>query len=345
LAETLLFVPVLLKHFLCGEKSTEFTMASVSQLYNRKEERWDPEILRAFRLPERIFPSVVSPAKMIGEVKREILEKSSMQSLSVCAVGQHDTASAVASIPSLDPEFAYISSGTWSLVGTETDLLITTDEAFQENFANEGGVCGTNRFSKNVMGLWLIQEYQRELEAQGQRRTFAEMDREAQSAEPFVNVIDPDDLRFFEPGEIAGKIRGICRETRQPAPDTIGAFLRCMQESLALAYRDTLEKLERVTGRIYPVVHIIGGGAQSALLNQMTASATKKPVLAGPYEATAIGNLCVQFMAAGEIHNLPEARRIVRASFPVREFLPGEGSAWDAAYERFLSVKYQGVPK
>ncbi len=338
-ADQLLFVPDLLNFFLSGERITEFTIASVSQLFNRNDSQWDPEITQAFDLPHRIFPKISPTARKLGEVKREILEKTGVGSLSIYSVGHHDTASAVVAVPSLEDNFAYISSGTWSLVGTETMQMITTDLAFQDNFANEGGVGNTNRFSKNVAGLWLIQEFQHQLISSKINRSFEEMDIEAEKAKPFTSIINPDDDRFFEPDDIVKKIQNFCLDSQQPVPETIGEVTRCIKESLALAYRETLEKLEKLVGWQFPCVYIIGGGAKSDLLNRLTASAVNKPVLAGPFEATAIGNLCTQYLATGEIHDLKEIRRIVRSSFPIREYLPHNSTAWEIAYDRFLTMK------
>ena len=338
-AKSLLFLPDLFNFFLCGEKAAEYTIASVSQVYNHIESRWDPKIIQAFAIPQGIFPEVIPSASKLGDARPDILDLAGTGPFAIHTVGHHDTASAVAAVPSLENHFAYISSGTWSLMGTETDEMITSDPAFHCNFANEGGVGGRNRFLKNIMGLWLIQECQRQFESRGIVYTFEEMDREAETALPFRSIIDPDDALFFQPGDMIGKIQSRCREWGQPIPQTVGEITRCIKESLALVYRATLDKLEEVTGFGIPCIHIIGGGAKSRLLNQFAASAMKRPVLAGPYEAAAIGNLCAQFISAGEIDNLGAARRIIRASFDVREFLPEEDSGWDEAYERFLLIK------
>lgn len=340
-AGKLLFVPDLLNFFLCGEQSTEFTIASVSQLFNRKDTQWDSEIIRAFDIPHQIFPNIVPTAEKIGEVKREVLEKAGTGSLSIYSVGHHDTASAVVAVPSLEENFAYISSGTWSLVGTVTKQMITSDRAFQDNFANEGGVGKTNRLSKNIVGLWLLQEFQHQLRILKKYRTFKEMENEAENIQPFTSIINPDDDHFFEPGDIVKKIQTFCRESHQPIPESIGEVSRCIMESLAFAYRETIEKLEKLVGWQFPCIHIIGGGAKSTLLNRMTATAVNKPVLAGPFEATAIGNLCTQYLAAGEIHDLKDIRRIVRSSFQIREYLPTNFTSWDFAYERYLTIKYK----
>jgi rhamnulokinase len=342
-ADKLLFVPDLLNFWLCGKGSTEFTIASVSQLFNRNDNQWDSEILRAFDLPEQIFPKVVLPAGKLGAVKKEILDQSGLSALSIFTVGHHDTASAVVAVPGLDNHFAYISSGSWSLIGTETSRMITSEGAFRENFANEGGVGNTNRFIKNVNGLWLLQEFQRQLRAQKVPRTFAELEKEAQAAKPFRSIIDPNDACFFDPGDIVEKIQAFCHESTQPIPETICEVTRCIQESLALAYRDTIEKMEELTGWKFPCVHVIGGGARNTLLNRMAASAMNKPILAGPFEATAIGNLCAQFMAAGEIKSLKEARSIIRSSFKLREYLPENSPAWDAAYVKFQMIRNREI--
>ena len=280
--------------------------------------------------------------KKLGDVKKDIVERIGTGSFSIHTVGHHDTASAVVAVPSLEENFAYISSGTWSLVGTETKQMITSDLAFHENFANEGGVSNTNRLSKNVIGLWLVQEFQRQLMSQGIQRTFEEMDNEAENTKPFNSIINPDDERFFEAGDIVEKIQMFCREHHQPVPETVGEITRCIKESLAFSYRETLEQLEKIVEKQFPCLHIIGGGAKSALLNSMTASATNKPVLAGPFDATAIGNLCTQYMAAGEINSLQELRRIVRGSFQIYEYLPNNISSWNEAYMRFLTIKEKG---
>jgi rhamnulokinase len=338
-AKSLLFIPDLIDFFLCGEKTAEYTIASVSQVYNRLENHWDPDIMAAFNIPPGLFPRVVPSATQLGQARRAILQQTGAGPFSICTVGHHDTASAVAAVPSLEEHFAYISSGTWSLLGTETTEMIRSVGAFQANFANEGGVGGRNRFSKNIMGLWLLQECQRQLAAQGTACTFAEMDAQAETAPAFRSIIDPDDPLFFQPGDFIGKLQTRCREWRQPVPETVGQITRCIKESLALAYRFNLEKLEELTGIKYPFIHIIGGGAKSTLLNRFTASALARPVLVGPFEATALGNLCVQFISAGEIADLQQARQVIRASIHMTEILPENEHAWDEAYTRFLSLK------
>ncbi|MHB8087826.1 MAG: rhamnulokinase [Anaerolineaceae bacterium] len=338
-AKRLLFVPDLINFLLCGNAAAEFTIASVSQLFNRQSADWDEDILRAFNLPRTLFPQVVETGIHLGTVKAEILAELGVTSFDIMTVGHHDTASAVAAIPAADEKFAYISSGTWSLMGVETDQMNTSDEAFNLNLANEGGVGGKNRLIKNIMGLWLLQECQRQFCENGLNLSIEDLDAMAQKETPFRSLIDPNDEIFFDPGGMIGKIQNWCQQTHQPVPENPGQITRCIKESLALCYRETLEMLEKVTQQKIASVHIIGGGAKSDLLNQFAASTMHIPVYAGPYEATAIGNLCTQFMARGELSNLAEIRSVVRSSFAVREYTPLDKSAWDDAYEKFINLK------
>ncbi|MBA4385236.1 MAG: rhamnulokinase, partial [Anaerolinea sp.] len=250
----------------------------------------------------------------------------------------HDTASAVAAVPAANDKFAYISSGTWSLMGVETDQMITTDEAYRLNLANEGGVGGRNRLIKNIMGLWLLQECQRQFCENGLNLSIEDLDALAQKETPFRSLINPNAQVFFGPGGMIGRIQNWCLQTKQPIPENPGQITRCIKESLALCYRESIEMLERVTQTKYDCVHILGGGAKSNLLNQFAASAMQIPVYAGPYEATAIGNLCTQFMAVGEISDLAEIRSVVRSSFESREFTPQEASVWNDAYQKYVNL-------
>ena len=306
--------------------------------FNRKENKWDDRIFQAFNIPSDIFPQVIPSSTYLGSAKREILAKTGAKKFSVCTVGHHDTASAVAAVPSLEKNYAYISSGTWCLMGIVTDKMITSEAAFKNNFANEGGVGGKNRFLKNIMGLWLIQECQRQFREQGINTTFEEMDIEADEVVPFRSIVNPDDPIFFQPGNMIGKIQNKCRETNQFIPETPAEINRCIKESLALAYRKTLKQIEEIAELKIPLIHIIGGGAKSDLLNQFAASAMGIPVLAGPYEAAATGNLCAQFISSGELSGWNEARTIIRNSFTLKEYLPDRKNEWDDAYGRFLNI-------
>lgn len=337
-ASTLLFVPELLDYFLSGEKCAEFTIASVSQAYNRIHGIWDEQILQPLGIPVKTFPHVIPPATVIGQAQKSILRNTGSGNFKICTVCHHDTASAVMAVPSAEKHFAYISSGTWSLMGTEMDEMITSSEAYDYNFANEGGFGGKNRFLKNIMGLWLLQECKRQFDSQGQNLDYAELDLLAGQSAPFRSLINPNDPVFFEPGDMVEKIRRQCMTTNQPLPETPGEITRCIKESLALAYRNTLEHIESATGNAISHVHIIGGGAQSTLLNRFAASAMGKPVFAGPFEAAAIGNLCAQFVAAGDLGGLSDVREIIRNSFAIQEFLPENAAEWDDAYGRFIRI-------
>jgi rhamnulokinase len=338
MAERFLYVPDLLNHELCGSMSTEYTIASVSQAFDQNRREWDDEIISLFGLPRRIFPEVLPPATLLGQARRSILDATGAEPFNVVTVCEHDTASAVLAVPSLQKDFAYISSGTWSLMGTETGAIITAESAFRFNFANEGGFGYRNRFLKNIMGLWLIQEIKRELDAGGIQTSYEQMDAEAEHVPPLRSLIDPDDEIFYPAGDMAGRVRDYCARTGQPVPASPGELNRCVKESLALAYRRTLEKIEAETGKTIPCVHIIGGGAQSTLLNRFAASAMDRTVLAGPFEATALGNTTAQLAAAGEIKDIGEARQVIADSFKLQEFVPQDRQAWEDAYGRFLSL-------
>ncbi len=337
-ASTLLFVPELLDYFLSGERAAEFTISSVSQCYNRGQGDWDDHILQPLGIPRRIFPRVIPPATVIGKAQKSVLSETGAGAFDVVAVCHHDTASAVMAVPSREKHFAYISSGTWSLMGTETCDMITTPQAFSYNFANEGGFAGTNRFLRNIMGLWILQECKRAFDAEGLGLSYAQLDVLAREAAPFRSLINPVDPIFFSPDNMIGKIRRKCEETGQPLPESPGEITRCIKESLALAYRSTLEKIEEVAGFTIPHVHILGGGAQSVLLNEFAASAMDRPVYAGPFEAAAIGNIAAQLIAAGELSDLFEARSLIRDSFPIEEYLPQDVAAWEDAYARFTAL-------
>ncbi|MEI6100247.1 MAG: rhamnulokinase family protein [Eubacteriales bacterium] len=337
-ASRLLFVPELLDYFLSGEIVAEYTISSVSQAMNRESGDWDDTILKLLGIPQKIFPKIVPSATKIGKAQKSILAQTGTKEFTVCSVCHHDTASAVMAVPSLKTHFAYISSGTWSLMGTETTELITTPSAFKYNFANEGGFNGTNRFLKNIMGLWLLQECQREFDTAGLNLTYEALDAMAEKCKPFRSVINPNSQEYFHPGNMVQKIQQQCSQIGQPVPETPGEINRCIKESLAFAYRDTLEHIILETGFDIPFVHIIGGGAKSILLNQYAASAMARPVYAGPVEAAAIGNLCAQFIAAGELTGLTDAREIINNSFEIHEYLPQNIAQWEDAYCRYKEM-------
>lgn len=338
-AKTLLFMPDLLNYFLTGEKKTEYTIASTSQMFDSQKHVWAYEILENLGIRTDIFTDVVYPGERIGVLKKELAEELGVGRIPVIAVASHDTGSAVASVPVTETkDFIYISSGTWSLMGVELDKPIISDKAMQYNFTNEGGVNKTIRFLKNIMGLWLIQESRRQWEREGTLLSFDELEKQAREAKPFESLIDPDYEAFQTPGNMPEKIREYCRMTNQPVPQTKGAVIRCIAQSLAFRYRKTIEDMEDATGRKYSVINIVGGGIKDKMICQFTANATKRIVEAGPTEATSIGNVIVQAIASGAVKNLEEGRKIVKNSFDITRYEPQEEPAWDAAYKKWCEI-------
>lgn len=337
-AHRLLFTPDLLAYFLTGEQTTEYTMASTGQLTDPRTRTWSQPIFDAFSLPSGLFTDIVEPGTVRGTIQRAS-EMGLPDGVKVVAVGQHDTASAVAAVPATGGRFAYISSGTWSLLGTEVDTPVISSGVLGANYTNEGGVFGKTRVLKNIMGLWMIQECRRVWLSEGACEDFAGLAKMAEAETPFVAFVNPDDERFLPRGDMPEHIRAYCRETNQPVPTSHGQIARIIYESLALKYRWAIRRLERdILGYAIDKLHIVGGGSNNTLLNRMTSNAIGKPVIAGPGEATAIGNLLMQAVALSEIGTLSELREVVRSSFETVEFLPQDGAAWDDAYGRFLRV-------
>lgn len=339
-AKALLFTPDLLSYFLTGEMGTEYTIASTAQLTDPRTRDWSGPILDAIGLRKDLFGAIHEPGAIRGALRETIRAELGIPGQPLVVAGaQHDTAAAVAAVPAAGENFAYISSGTWSLLGAETMTPVISKGVMDANYTNEGGVCGTTRVLKNIMGLWIIQECRRAWRKEGECEDFAGLARLAEGAELFRSLFDPDDERFLAPGDMPGRIRQYCKETGQPEPLTRGEVSRAVYESLALKYRWALGRLQRdILGHPVDCLHIVGGGSNNALLNRMTANAIGKPVLAGPGEATAIGNLLMQAMALGAVGSLSELRAVVRASFETAEYLPGDGALWDDAYGRFLRI-------
>ena len=340
-AKTLLFMPDLLAYFLTGEKKTEYTIASTSQLINPATRTWDRELLSAFGLPAGLLTDIEPAGTVRGTLLDEIAQEAGLPAgIPVIATASHDTAAAVASVPAKEGErFAYLSSGTWSLLGAETAAPLCTPQVMEANYTNEGGVCGTTRLLKNIMGLWIIQECKREWDRRGQEVSFGELVTLAQQAPAFKAVIDVDDPCFLAPGGMPERVRDYCRRTGQAVPEGMGEIARVVYEGLALKYRWAIERLEKdLLGHRIDVLHIVGGGSKNELLNRFTAEAIGRRVVAGPSEGTVIGNLLVQAMALGGIGSLAGLRRVVAASFDNTEYLPGEGGAWDEPYERLLRL-------
>ncbi len=338
-AKTLLFMPDLFNYFLTGVKKTEYTVASTSQMFDSTKFDWAYDMLKKLDIPTDIFTEMIYPGEKVGTLKKELAQELGVGEIPVIAVASHDTGSAVASVPVVDKkDFIYISSGTWSLMGVELDEPNISDGALKYNFTNEGGVNKTIRFLKNIMGLWLIQESRRQWDREGELLSFDELEQQANAAEPFASLIDPDYEEFQTPGNMPERIREYCRRTGQKVPETKGAVVRCIAESLAFRYRYTIEGMEAVTGNKYDTVHIVGGGIKDKMICRFTANATKRTVEAGPVEATSIGNVVVQAMSLGAIKDLNEARKVIKNSFDIASYKPENSDVWDNAYEKWKSI-------
>jgi sugar (pentulose or hexulose) kinase len=329
-------MPTLFYHYLGGGQEIDSTWASITQLMDARRHRWSAEILRGLGIPSRLLPAIVEPGARVGTLRSGLAAAAGVDAAALIAVGSHDTASAFAAAPVADADRALIvSSGTWSLVGRLVPRPITTAEAMAANLSNEGGI-GNTRLLKNCMGTWIVQELLRVWEtADGHRMAWAEVERLAAAAPAFAGFIDPDDRGFFNPANMEQAIRDYLARTRQPAPADRGCLLRLVYESLALQYRRVEAQIASVVGTPADAVHIVGGGSRSALLNQFAANALRRTVLAGPEDATAVGNLMVQAVGVGALPDLAAAQPLIRAAFPIREFRPADDAAWDAAFMSF----------
>lgn len=333
----LLFMPDLLSYWLSGVRKNELTIASTSQFYNPVAKRWAVELFETLGLPVGLLGEIVQPGTLLGPLLGEVAGASGLEGAPVFATAAHDTAAAVAAAPAAgERPWCYISSGTWSLMGLELEAPLINAATLKANFTNEIGAAGRIRFLKNIAGLWLVQECRRAWALESREYSYPRLTSMAAEAPPFQAVLDPD--AFLEPGHMPGRIGDYCLRTGQRAPEQPGAMIRTILESLALRYRQVLELLDELSGQRAEVIHIVGGGSKNALLNQFVADATGRTVVAGPAEATAAGNVLVQAMGAGFLKDLEEARAVVRASFPLETFTPGQRKGWDAAYERYLRV-------
>ncbi|MCD6340177.1 MAG: rhamnulokinase [Verrucomicrobia bacterium] len=322
-------------HWLGGKLCYEESLASTTQLYDPRRGRWSEKIIRALGYPEAIFPEVVPSGAVLGELRPELASRLGSTGTAVAASCSHDTGAAVAAVPGVGTDWAYLSSGTWSLMGVELPEPVITDRCRELNFTNELGYGRSVRLLKNIIGLWIIQECRRQWARDGRDYDYAELTRMAEAEKPFAALIDPADPRYLPPGGMPERIAAACRETGQPVPETLGAIVRCVLESLALLYRRVLRQLESLLGRKIARLHIVGGGSKNELLNQFTANALQVPVLTGPAEATATGNMLVQAIALGHVESLAAARQIVRESFPIRTVEPRETAPWEEAAARF----------
>jgi rhamnulokinase len=322
-----------------GVPRVDASNASTTQIYNPRTRAWSGTLIERCGFPRKIFPEIVAPGTVLGPLLPEVAAETGLNDVQVVASCSHDTGAAVAAVPAQEGEdWAYLSSGTWSLLGVELPQPLISEKVQKRNFTNEAGYGGTTRFLKNIVGLWILQESRREWARQGRELDYGELTREAQNAEPFRSLINPRAARFLKPGDMPQKIVAYCQETGQTAPETPGQFVRCILESLALLYRVTLEEIEQLTGRTIRRLHIVGGGSQSALLNQFAASATRRQVTAGPAEGTAIGNLLIQAIALGHVESLAALRQVVRDSFRLQTFEPQGSEGWQASYQRFTGL-------
>ena len=334
-AKTLLMMPDLFAYFLTGAKRVEYTNASTTNLLDPRTHDWNEKVLKALGLSKELFGKIIMPGEVYGNLSPEICEELHCESVPVIAVASHDTASAVASVPTQEKDYAYISCGTWSLLGTVIDEPILSKESSAADFTNEGASDGTVRYLKNIMGLWLIQQSRGEWKRQGLNVSFDEMERAAREAKPFQCFIDPDAKDFVAPGNMPKRVAEFCRRTGQYVPQTMGEIMRCIYQSLAFKYKYTIEGMERLTGKKYNAIHMIGGGIKDQLLCSMAADYCGKRVVAGPVEATVTGNVAIQFMSFGIIPDLKAARRMIAESFPIKEYQPDLSMDCAAAYETF----------
>ena len=337
-ADKMLFMPDLFAYMLTGKMCAEYSIASTSQLIDLKTNSWSKEILDAFGIKESLFAPLVKPGTVLGTLSPEVCEECGVEPVPVISVCGHDTQSAITSVPCEDGKFAFLSSGTWSLFGTELPKPIVNETSMNINITNEGGFDDSTGFLKNIIGLWLIQESRRQWQRQGEDYSYADLEKLALAAEPFKCFIDPDAPEFVPHGNIPKRVQEFCRKTGQYVPETVGEIMRCIYESLAMKYKLTFEKLRECTEQDYPVIHVIGGGTKDGLLCQLTANSCNRTVKAGPIEATVMGNIAVQLMSDGSVEGIGQARRIVADSSELKTYEPKETAEWEKAYADFLKI-------
>ena len=332
-AQSLLMIPDYLNYLLTGVVKQEYTNATTTGLVDAREKTWDMDLIRTLGLPGRLFTELSMPGTIVGQLKPEICSQVGFNS-TVILPATHDTGSAFLAVPAKDDKAVYLSSGTWSLLGVENEDPVTSEASREQNFSNEGGAWYRFRYLKNIMGLWMIQSIRRELNgveyveghrsrhADGRKWSFPDLIEEAKKAEGFSSVVDANDKSFLVPDSMIDAIRAYCEKTGQASPQSVGEIMQCVYGSLAICYRDSIHALEKLTGKTFTSLNIVGGGCQDNYLNKVTAKMTGLPVYAGPVEGTAIGNLLVQMIAGGELKDLQEAREVIRTSFDVREITP-----------------------
>ena len=342
-ADCLLMMPDFFHWCLSGARVAEFTDATTTQFFDPIKGDWSRKLLRRFELPTKMLPEIVPPGTRLGSLLDSVGHQTGLNRIDVIAPASHDTGSAVAAVPAAqtgERTWAYLSSGTWSLMGLELSKAQLSQRVLEFNLTNEGGVDGTYRLLKNISGLWLVQQCKRAFESTGKKLEYLHLVRLAKAAPRLRSLINPDDPKFMNPPDMPAAIRQFCHETGQPAPGSEGALVRCALESLALKYQTVLQCLEEVGGKRVEVIHIVGGGSRNELLNQFTADACQRPVLAGPVEATVLGNVLLQARACGEFDSLSDLRAVVRDSYDVRTFElePTTAGAWQEARARFAEL-------
>ena len=338
MADTMLLMPDLFHYFLCGKRAAEMSIASTTQMLDIRKRTWSKEILEQLGLPMGILPEIVESGTVLGTVSESICEELEIAPSKVIAVAGHDTQCAMAAVPAKEKDFLFLSCGTWSLLGSELDEPVISSIAFQKGITNEIGYGGKIAFLKNMIGLWMIQESRRQWIKEGKTYSFSELECLAQKEEPFTCFVDPDDPVFSPAGNIPERIRTYCKKTGQKVPETVGQIIRCINESLALKYRTAVNEVEQCAGKTYNTIYMVGGGIKSQMLCQMTANACKREVIAGPQEATALGNAAIQLMTLGKITDITEARALIARSEPITVYQPESKKQWDEAYEKFLEV-------
>ena len=337
-AQKILFVPDALSWMLTGNEVCEYTIASTSQLLDPRTKQLDERLLCSLGLTRSKFGKMVNPGTVIGVLTDEVQKLTGLGAVPVIAVAGHDTGSAVAAVPAKDEKFAYLSSGTWSLMGIETKDAIISDLSYERNFTNEGGIEGTTRFLKNICGMWLYERCRLEWPEEVRQLSHPELQGQAMTVEPFRSIINPDDQAFAAPASMIGAIQKYCRNTNQPVPETPAEICRCIFDSLALRYRQVFQWMQEFAPFKLEVLHIIGGGSLNKYLNQFTANSTGATVLAGPQECTAIGNIMMQAKTAGIVADIWQMRAIIANSIELVEYKPQDKAAWDAAFDKYLSI-------
>ena len=342
-AKSLLMMPDLFHWLLSGQKSNEYTDATTTQFFDPRKNAWSDALLEQFGIPRNLLGPVSQPGTRLGPIQASVANAIGAGRVEVVLPGSHDTASAVMAVPAVavagaKPDWCYISSGTWSLMGVEMPAPVVTDACRDLNFTNEGGVGGTTRLLKNIAGLWLVQQCRAMWERQGREYDWNQLTQAAESAPQLASLVHPDDPRFMAPDDMPSTLAEYCQETSQPVPDSDGAIVRCALESLAMRYRMVVGYLEQLIDGPLETIHVVGGGTQNKLLCQMTADACNRRVVAGPIEATAIGNTMMQAVSNGDVASIAEAREVIRNSFPMEEYVPTDPDPWDDAYERFESL-------